>query len=502
MSRLLEMRGVVKHFGRTRALDEVDLELERGEVHALVGENGAGKSTLMRILFGDLRMDKGGIFLEGELHHIGHPAVARSLGIFAVQQHFSLIPSMSVAENIFFGDHPRSQFGLVDWKGMNRKARELIDKTGFKEVNLELPVGQLSVAERQQIEIVKAIRKSPRILIMDEPSAVLPEGDMERLFSIIRELRNKGVGIIYISHHLNEVFDIADRISVLKDGQNVTTVEPSHIDSYGLVKLMVGRDVGNMFPRRTPSIGSEVLSVSNVETKELKNISFSLKSGEVLGFAGLVGSGRTELCNALFGVDRIVSGKIEINGEVLEISRPSDAIASGLGYVTEDRHNNGLILSGTVRSNVSFAGIRRVSRFGILSRTKESQSVEYYIRRLKIVASSREQILQNLSGGNQQKVVLAKWLMTEPTILLLDEPTRGIDVGAKVEIYNIINELVSTGCAVIMVSSELREIMQMTDRIIVMREGRIVGEFMPKETSEEEVIACASGLKPQEAGVN
>lgn len=494
MSELLLMKGIDKRFPGVHALKGVNFSLKSGEVHTLVGENGAGKSTLINILFGALHADSGSIFLNGKKVHISHPIDAHKYGIHAVQQHFSLIPTMTVAENLFYGHHHVSKGVLINWKLLKKEAAELMKSLGFGHVPIMERIDRLSVAEGQRVEIAKAILLKPKILIMDEPSAVLPEQDIENLFRIIRKLKSEGVGIIYISHHLDEVFEISDRISVLKDGENVDTITPNMVDQQGLVKMMVGREISDMFPQRVHRQGQEVLRLESVTTEHINGISFQLHKGEVLGISGLVGSGRTELCRALFGLDCIESGTIEVYGKKIEKGRTSEFIREGIGFVTEDRHKDGLILSNSVNTNITFVGSKKVSKAGFINKNIDRDSAERFVRKMRIATPHLDQKVKFLSGGNQQKVVLSKWLFVEPKILLLDEPTRGIDVGAKVEIYKLINDLVQQDYSVIMVSSELQEIIQMSDRILVMRNGSIAGEFNRENITEETIIACASGI--------
>ena len=494
MQAYLEMKNIRKTFPGVLALDDVDFDLRQGEVHTLVGENGAGKSTLINVLFGAHKKDHGDIRIQGKSVHISHPKVAQKFGIVAVQQHFSLIPTMSVAENIYYGKYPRTPLGMIDWKRLFANAEDFLKNIGFDDLDVQAQITALSVAEAQKVEIAKAVRQQPKIIIMDEPSAVLPTSDLEKLFRLIIDLKTQQVGIIYISHHFDEVFEISDRITVLKDGKKISTILPSETDHDGLVRLMVGRDVGEMYPQRTANIGPEILAIQRLSSETLTDVSFVLHQGEVLGIAGLVGAGRTELCEAIFGLDASARGEVMIEGQPAVIRSPLEAIQRGMGFVTEDRHRTGLMLTMPVQTNITFVGHKKVSRFGILNEKIDQAVTEEYVEKMNIITPSIRQLVQLLSGGNQQKVVLAKWLFTEPKILILDEPTRGIDVGAKVEIYRLINHLVAQGLAVIMVSSELPEILGMSDRILVMRAGRIVGEFLPERTSEEEIIACASGV--------
>ena len=495
MKPLLSMKGITKKYSGITVLNNVDVELESGQVLALVGENGAGKSTLIKILCGSIQSDGGSISIDGQEVNITGPLAAQNQGIFSVQQHFSLIPTMDVAENLYFNNLPMKKAGMVDKKKLHEDAKALLESLEFNNIDTHQLVSELSVGNAQRVEVAKAVKATPRILILDEPSAVLPENDVITLFKLIGRLKASGVGIIYISHHMDEVFEIADKITVLKDGEKVTDLDdPSQVDQYKLVQLMVGRTLSQIYPPVNQQLGETVLKVENLCTNSVKNISFSLRQGEVLGFAGLVGAGRSELCRALFGLDRVLSGDIELYGEKYTPRHPKDAIKAGLGFVTEDRHFDGLILGDTVERNISFVGLKKLTARGTISEKRLRAVADDYIKSLNIVTESGEKEVGKLSGGNQQKVVLAKWLFIEPRIILFDEGTRGIDVNAKHEIYELISRLTAAGNSVIMVSSELTEVMQMSNRILVMREGEIVSEFTQEEATEEEIIQKASGL--------
>ncbi len=496
MTPLLSLRDIHKHFAAVHALKGINLEINEGEILAVVGENGAGKSTLIKILCGIIRQDKGELYFNGEEVPDLDPHKSQQLGIKAVQQHFSLIPTMSVAENIFFDIlKQKRKAGLLDWKMVESQAQEFLESIGYGEIDAKAMVKDLSVADCQRIEVAKAIRGNSKILILDEPSAVLPETDVNKLFSMLRDVKAKGTAIIYISHHLDEVFEIADRIAVLKDGDLVKVIDdPKTVDNFGLIKLMVGRDINDIYPPIAECKSNVVLSVKDLSTKHVKNISFDLHEGEILGIGGLVGAGRTELCQALFGMDPITNGEINIHGKPYRSKRPIDAIKNGLGYVTEDRHFDGLILGESVANNITFVGSKKVVKKCLINKKLNNAMAHKYIKELDIKTPSAAQQVYYLSGGNQQKVVLAKWLFIEPKIILLDEATRGIDVGAKREIYYLINQLARSGVSIIMVSSELQEIIQLSNRILVMREGSIVGEFDQEQATEEDIITKASGL--------
>lgn len=493
----LEMTGICKQFPGVKALDMVDFELQAGEIHTLVGENGAGKSTLIKVLFGEYPKDAGQIKIDGQVIPMNHPKAAKRQGIYAVQQHFSLVPTMTVAENLFFADYPKRRGPLIHWKKVRSEARAFLDKIGFSDIDVNARINEIAVADCQKVEIAKAVRQNPRILIMDEPSGVLPKSDLNILYGLLDRLKEQGVGIVYISHHFEEIFHISDRITVLKDGRNMKTLDRKETNQDEIVSLMVGRDISEMYPKRTSIPGNTILTVDGLTTRRLEKVSFTLREGEVLGIAGLVGAGRTELCEAIFGMHRDRQGGLKIGKTPLRNKSPLEAIGNGFGFVTEDRHRTGLVLSMSVNNNISFAGLKKMSRFGFIRGRMERDVSLEYIKSLKIVTPDIHQLVRYLSGGNQQKVVLSKWLYIQPKVLILDEPTRGIDVGAKVEIYKLINRLVQDGLAVIMVSSELPEILGMSDRILVMRNGAIAGEFWPDSVNEEAIVACASGLEYQ-----
>lgn len=497
MAPLVELRNLHKKFAAVHALSNINLDINAGEVLAVVGENGAGKSTLIKVLCGIIEPDEGEIIFDGKQVDKLNPWKTKELGIRAVQQHFSLIPTMSVAENIYYdalNDYKKKQ--LLSWRTIEKECNAFLKSIGYDDINAGSLINSLSVADCQRVEVAKAIRDKAKLLIFDEPSAVLPVTDVDNLFRIINKLKSEGAAVVYISHHLDEVFSIADKIAVLKDGELVTVInEPKSIDNFGLIRLMVGREVNDIYPTRNiPPVEETVLSLKNISTKHVSNISFDVHKGEILGIAGLVGAGRTELCRAIFGMDPILSGDMFLNSAPFVPTHPADAIKQGVGFVTEDRHHDGLILNETVANNISFVGLKRlVERRLISNKTKETMANKY-VDALNIKVSSTSQEVYSLSGGNQQKVVLAKWLFIEPNVLLLDEATRGIDVNAKREIYILINELASSGVAIILVSSELQEILQLSHKILVMREGQIVSKLDYAEATEEIIIAKASGL--------
>lgn len=495
-SEFLQMQGISKSFNGTQALRNVDFSAVSGEVHAISGENGAGKSTLVKILSGALERDAGEILLDGEPAELGTPDRARRLGICAVYQEFSLVPHLTVAENILLGQMPSARVrGWVDWPKAFRRAEEILRSIGFVGIDVRMLVQHLSVSHQQMVEIAKAMAERRRILILDEPSAVLSQDELNRLFALVRKLKQEGTLVLYISHRLDEVFEIADRITVLKDGELVGTVKPQDSNQNQLIKMMVGRTLGEIFPTRNAP-GAEVsLDVRNL-TKEgaFSDISFSLRRGEVLGMFGLVGSGRTQVARCIFGAEPFSSGEILLEGNPIHPRSPRDAVREGIALLTEDRKRDGLVMSCTIRDNASMASFESLSRWGILDRRMQAARVKQKVHELDIRPPLLDRLTRQLSGGNQQKLVLAKWLMTQARVLILDEPTRGVDVATKVEIYQIISNLAVNGMGILLISSELPEILGMSDRTLVMREGRQVGEFMNVQASEEKLLASAAGV--------
>jgi len=489
---LLEMRGIDRHFPGVHAVRGVDFDLRAGEVHALVGENGAGKSTLMKVLAGVHPAEHGQIILDGREVHITSPAMAVQLGIAMVHQELKLAPHLSAAENIFLGQLPATRSGFVDWRKLHQDAGDAVALLGLT-MDVERKVTDLSVAEMQMVEIAKALRRNARILIMDEPSAVLTPFELAKLFEIIRGARARGVGVIYISHRLEEIFEIGDRTTVLKDGAKVSTVNVADVDKWQIVKMMVGRDLGKNYPKRHHQIGEPVLEVTNVTRRgRLENVSFRLHRGEILGVAGLIGAGRSDLAQVIFGAQSADSGEIRINGELTRIRSPKDAMRRRMGFLTEDRRQTGLFSWLTVRENISITNLQRITRGILLDLKRELQVVLALVKQLRVATPSVEQKVENLSGGNQQRVVLAKWINTDSTIFLIDEPTRGIDVGSKEDFYFLMNDLTSKGAAILMISSELPEILGMSDRILVMNKGRITAELPAAEATEEKIMQYAA----------
>jgi len=491
---LLEMRGISKHYPGVQALEDVSFGVRAGEVHALVGENGAGKSTLMKILAGAEACDRGEILIDGHPVNIDSPQRAMDLGISIIYQEFNLVPYLSAAENIFLGREPRGVLpGFVHFPRMYQEAQVIIDRLGVR-LDVRTPVNRLSVAGQQMVEIAKATSQKARIIAMDEPSATLTDHEMHNLFELIRSLKSQGVGVIYISHRLEEIFEIADRVTVLRDGRWVGTHPVADLDREEIIRMMVGRELREKIPKKIVPIGDPVLEVRHLTRKGvLEDISLTVKRGEVVGLAGLVGAGRTELARAIFGVDPKDSGEIYLEGQQVHFRSPQDAIRHGIGLVTEDRKALGLILGMVVRENISLANLQELSVLSFIQRRREKEITNQLISDLMIKTPSTEQQVQNLSGGNQQKVVLAKWLFTRSKVMIFDEPTRGIDVGSKVEIYQLMNRLAESGVGILMISSELPEILGMSDRILVMHEGKIAGELSREEATQEKIMHLATG---------
>lgn len=487
---ILEIKGLSKSFPGVRALDSVDMTIHRGEILALVGENGAGKSTLIKILAGAYRKDKGEILLNGKSVEIRNPHHAQQIGISTIFQEFNLAPHLSVAENILLGQLPM-RGPMVDWVSTRKIANEILERLG-----VQLPmnglVGTLSVAEKQLVEIAKALAHRSQILIMDEPSAVLGEKDMEKLYQIIRSLKADGMTIIYISHRLKEIFDIADRVTVLKDGCLVGTKNVSEVTMPELVRMMIGRDLQDIYPERNKPSNEVVLEVNHISRPGvLDDISFQLHAGEIIGISGMRGSGRTELVRAIFGADSH-KGTLSISGKTIHVRAPDDAIRHQIGLATEDRKAEGLFMQTNLKSNVTISGLKDISWGIVINKKKELAKVIQLIKTLVIKTQGPDFMVANMSGGNQQKVILARWLNIKPKVLILDEPTRGIDVGSKYEIYQIMSQLTQQGVGLIMVSSELPEILGMSDRILVMHDGKLAKELPRAEASEEVIMSYAA----------
>jgi ABC-type sugar transport system ATPase subunit len=492
----LHLQGISKSYDGTQALREVDFSAALSEVHAIAGENGAGKSTLVKILSGAVKRDAGEILIGAKPVALDTPLHAHHAGIRAVYQEFSLVPHVTVTENILMGQMPTGRLRWwVDWPSAHRRAQEIIDEIGFTGIDVRTLVSRLSVSHQQMVEIAKAVAERPRILILDEPSAVLSQEELKRLFALMRKLKEESTLILYISHRLDEVFEVADRITVLKDGELVGTVSPQETDQGELIKMMVGRTLGEFYPDRNGKLDEEVLSVKDLSQEgSFEDVSFSLARGEILGLFGLVGSGRTQVAKCIFGAELRTSGETYLEGKVIRPKTPQDAVRAGIALLTEDRKRDGLVLSCPIRDNVGLATMDQVSRWGLLNRRQQAIQVRAEIQKLDIRPPQLGRLVRTLSGGNQQKVALAKWLLSQAKVLILDEPTRGVDVATKVEIYHIIGDLADRGMGILLISSELPEILGMSDRALVMREGRLVGEFARSEASEESLLASAAGV--------
>ena len=489
MEYLLRMEHIEKSFPGVRALKDVSLEIRPGEVHALIGENGAGKSTLMKILSGVFKKDSGEIFWMDEPIDIQSTAHSTELGISIIYQELNQMPNLSIAENIFIGRERRKGRFMLDHKRTVEEAEKYVREVGL-DADVRTLCSDLSIAQRQMVEVAKALSVQAKLIIMDEPTSSLTDLETKILMDLIRKLKKNGVSIVFISHKLNEIFEISDRISVLRDGEFVGCIDTAACSNDMLIRMMVGRELTDIYPKKEVPPGDEVLSVRNLHAgKAVQDVSFSVRKGEILGFAGLVGAGRSETMRAIFGVDKADSGEIIVDGKPLPIRHdPSQAIDAGIGFVPEDRQLQGLVLSMSVRENTTMASMKKTLVNHMVNYNRETEITREYMSRLGIRTPSVEQKVVHLSGGNQQKVVIGKWLNTDPKILILDEPTRGIDVGAKKEIYTLMGELTSQGVAVILISSELPEVLGMADRVIVMHEGRICGEFARSEATQEKIM--------------
>lgn len=500
MSELLKMTGIGKSFGSVRALNNVRLTLQAGEVLALMGENGAGKSTLMNILSGSLIHYEGDIYIDGKREQIGSPIAARSLGIAKIHQELQMVRELSIAENMFMGREKTNKMGFVDKRLQEQEAIKYLDLLDLN-LNPKRPLKSLRVGEQQMVEIAKAISMNARILIMDEPTSAISKAETEQLFKVIRRLSSEGVGIIYITHRMEEVFEIADRLTVLRDGEYIDTVSARETDRNQIISMMVGREIRDMYPKDAVEIGEEILRVEHLNLKArqgsscrpLTDVSFNLKKGEVLGIAGLLGAGRSEICECLFGVHPAqTSGDIYVEGQRVSIRSPRDAIDRGFAFATEDRKGKGLVLLRSIGENMSLPLLKKFTRGLFMDTEAENSEWDAQMKAMRIKAPSVRTLAQTLSGGNQQKVVLGRWMITHPKVLLLDEPTRGIDVGAKAEIYQMISDLAAKGIGIIVISSELPEIIGISDRIITLCEGRVTGEFMRGEATQEKLLYAAT----------
>jgi ribose transport system ATP-binding protein len=491
----IAMRNIYKAFGVNKVLEGVDFSLAQGEVHALMGENGAGKSTLMNILTGLHKRDQGTILINGKEKTYQNPKEAEQAGIAFIHQELNIWPEMTVIENLFIGRELTNPFGVLKMKEMKTLAKQVFDRLNIS-IPFDQEAGFCSVGEQQMIEIAKALMTNAEVIIMDEPTAALTEREIQSLFKVIESLKKDGVSIVYISHRMEEIFSICDRITVMRDGKTVDTKRITETDFNEVVKKMVGRDLEERFPVRNSRLGDTIFEVKGLSSKHLFNdIHFSVKSGEILGISGLMGAGRTEIMRAIFGIDPLDRGEILIEGKAVKIKSPSDAVSKGIGFITENRKDEGLVLDFSIKENIALPNLESFAPKGIIKRDDENEFVSLMVKRLKIKTTSSKTLAGDLSGGNQQKVVIAKWIGTSPKVLILDEPTRGIDVGAKREIYQLMNELTDRGMAIIMISSELPEILGMSDRILVVHEGRIAGELGKEEATQENIMVLATGGK-------
>ena len=486
---ILKMDGIVKEFPGVKALDGVNIELYEGKVMALMGENGAGKSTLMKILSGVYKKDGGTIYYKGIEEDIKGPKDAANKGIAIIHQELNLVNDLSIGENIFLGREPKKGF-KIDFNKLYSDADTLLKKLNITKSSREL-VGNLSIGEQQMVEIAKALSLDAKIIIMDEPTDALTDKETESLFNVIRELKAEGKAIVYTSHRLKEIFEICDYITVLRDGKYVGTEDLANLTEDTMIEMMVGRKLTDQFPRKIVELGDTVLKVENLNNQHIHDISLEVKAGEVLGISGLIGAGRTELAKTIYGHFKKQSGKVYVNGKEVNNKSSQDGLKNKIAYVSEDRKGDGLIVELSIKENMTISSLNSIASLLKINKAKETKIVKEYIDRINIKTPSENQLIKNLSGGNQQKVAIAKALMTEPEVLILDEPTRGVDVGAKKEIYDLINDFKSKGKAVIMISSEMPEILGLSDRIIVLSQGSITGEFDIKDASQEAILKCA-----------
>lgn len=491
---LLKISDVTKSYAGVQALKSASFELAAGEIHALIGENGAGKSTLIKIITGAVTPDSGEIALDGKPLGEITPSEAKALGIAAIYQQPALFPELSIAENIGFGQEKTGLFGRVNWKSLRNRAAELLAEVGAK-IDVDEDAGSLTMPQQQLVEIARALGANAKVLILDEPTASLSEEDANNLFRVIRGLKAKGVGMIYISHRLEELPAIADRVTVLRDGNTIETREMASVSRDELIKLMVGRELSQVFPKKQVKLGADVLELKNLGYRAagVKNVSLSIRAGEIVGIAGLVGAGRTEFARAIFGLDTADSGEIILNGKSIKNTHPQDAIYNKIAYLPEDRRRHGVILDLPISSNITLASLKILSGFRGINLRRERALAAEYTKRLGVKTQSIHNSVATLSGGNQQKVALSRWLVTKPSVLILDEPTQGIDVGAKSEIHELITELAEQGVAILMISSELPEVLGMSDRIAVMHGGTIVKILDRAEATQAEVLALALG---------
>jgi rhamnose transport system ATP-binding protein len=495
----VELRRITKTYGGVLAVSDVSFEIGRREIHALVGENGAGKSTLVKILTGVIQPDEGGLLVDGQPQRVASPQAAHHLGIVAMYQEPTVFQDLNVAENVFAGRHPRTVVRTVAWREMRAEASRILDDLGV-DFGPDTPVRGLGVADRQLLEIAKALSSNARLLIMDEPTAALSPREVESLFATARRLRDRGVVIVFISHRLEEVTEIADTVTVLRDGRHVTTRPAAELPHAEIVRLMVGRSLDALFPKEEAEIGDVLFRAERLTRKGVfSDISFELRRGEIVGLAGFVGSGRTEVARAIFGIDRLDSGALVIDGRRFRPRSPRAALRRGVAYLPEDRLNQGLVQPMSIAQNASMAILPKLTPAGLLRPRRERSLARRFVEQLRIRATSVTQVVRSLSGGNQQKVVLSKWLAPNPRILILDEPTHGVDVGTKADVHRTISGLAAQGLTILLISSELLEVLGMSDRILVMREGRLVAELSREEATQERVIQAAAGVSEEAA---
>lgn len=490
---MIEMSGIQKAFNGNVVLKDVQFQLADGEIHALMGENGAGKSTMMKILTGIYERDNGVIKVDGEEVHFNSPKEAEAKGIAVIHQELNILPDLTVAENLFLGNEQTIGMGIMKNKEMNKEAQRILSQLGL-DIDVRMPAGALSVGKQQIIEIAKAMETKANVIIMDEPTAALTDREIQTLFKTIRKLQSEGVSFVYISHRMEEIFAICDRITILRDGEyvGVRTIKDTTFDE--IVQMMVGRELGERFPGRTAAIGDVKLEVKGLTRPGLcEDIHFSVRKGEIVALAGLMGAGRTEVAQAIFGYRKMTKGELFIDGNAVKINNPREAKKRGIGFVTEDRKTQGLVVDFSIKENIAMANFNKTSKSGIIRGSKEKSFVGKLVEKLGVKTPSAELPAKSLSGGNQQKVVIAKWLGIEPEILILDEPTRGVDIGAKKEIYQIMNDLAEQGVAILMISSELPEVIGMSDRVLVMHEGKITGEVAGDDMTQEKIMHYATG---------
>ena len=489
----IEMRGIDKAFGGNSVLKNAGFVLADGEIHALMGENGAGKSTLMKILTGVYTRDAGTVIVDGQEVVYKNPQEAEKAGIVFIHQELNVLFDLTVEENMFLGKEIHNRFGVCDKKAMRREVQKILDVLGVK-IDPAEKMDQLSIGQQQMIEIAKALMVDAKVIIMDEPTAALTASETDVLFDVVRSLKKKGVSIVYISHRMEEIFELCDRITILRDGEYIGTRNIPETDMTEVVKMMIGREIGERYPERDVKLGDVVFEVKNLSCPGVfQDVNFSVRAGEVLGVAGLMGAGRTEIMQSIFGNMPHVTGQIFMDGKEIHNKNPWDAMANGIGFITEDRKVEGLMLEESIMKNISLANLGSISKGGVLDAKAEEEMVRNGIKNLSIRCTGPEHLCTNLSGGNQQKVVFAKWIFTNPRVLILDEPTRGVDIGAKKEIYSIINDLAATGVAIIMVSSELPEVLGMSDRVMVVHEGRIGGFIDRDKANQENIMTLATG---------